>query len=241
MRAKEPQSSVVDLNECASIIAELFKPEARLQGVSLRTRLAADVPAVSGDAIQIQQVLLNLVRNGMDAVAAQPADGDELTITTELVDTGQVRCSVCDSGGKPEARLQGVSLRTRLAADVPAVSGDAIQIQQVLLNLVRNGMDAVAAQPADGDELTITTELVDTGQVRCSVCDSGVRLSDDKFDGLFEPFFTTKSGGLGWGLSVSRWIIEAHGGRISAARGAGGGAVFSFVLPIVRGDDHGGR
>lgn len=166
MRNREPQRSVVDLNECATVIAELIKPE---------------------------------------------------------------------------ARLKGVSVRIRLADDNPAVSGDGIQIQQVLLNLVRNGMDAIAERPADGHTLTITTELVGNGLVRCSVCDSGVGLSDDKLDSLFKPFNTTKSGGLGLGLSVSRWIIEAHGGRISAVQRPGGGAVFAFVLPVVGGDDHGGR
>jgi two-component system sensor kinase FixL len=142
---------------------------------------------------------------------------------------------------KPEARLKGVSVRMRLADENPAVSGDGIQIQQVFLNLVRNGMDAIADRPADGHTLTITTELVDNALVRCSVCDSGAGLSDDKLDSLFEPFNTTKSDGLGLGLSVSRWIIEAHRGQISAARRPGGGAVFSFVLPVVPGDDHGGR
>ena len=142
---------------------------------------------------------------------------------------------------KSEARLKGVSVTTRLAHENPAVSGDGIQIQQVLLNLARNGMDAIAERPADGHTLTITTELVGNGLVRCSVCDSGVGLSDDRLDHLFKPFHTTKRSGLGLGLSVSRWIIEAHGGQISAARRAGGGTVFSFVLPIVRGDDHGGR
>ena len=166
LRDREPQWSVVDLNECATVIAELIKSE---------------------------------------------------------------------------ARLKGVSVTTRLAHENPAVSGDGIQIQQVLLNLARNGMDAIAERPADGHTLTITTELVGNGLVRCSVCDSGVGLSDDRLDHLFKPFHTTKRSGLGLGLSVSRWIIEAHGGQISAARRAGGGTVFSFVLPIVRGDDHGGR
>ncbi len=127
---------------------------------------------------------------------------------------------------------RNVAARTRFAADLPPVCGDRIQLQQVLLNLVINACDAMSASGAPAPALTVDAERADGGQVRLSISDCGARSLPDETEKLFEPFFTTKRHGLGLGLSISRWIIQAHGGRIWATANADVGATFHVLLPI---------
>jgi two-component system sensor kinase FixL len=104
-----------------------------------------------------------------------------------------------------------------------------VQIQQVLLNLIRNGIDAMEDQPRR--ELVISSDLTEEGTARVSVADSGGGIADDVLEKLFQPFMTTKPQGMGVGLSISRSIIEAHGGRIWAEANPRGGTIFRFTLP----------
>jgi signal transduction histidine kinase len=122
-----------------------------------------------------------------------------------------------------------------LADNLPLVAGDRIQLQQVILNLLRNACDAMADVHDRQRQLLIKTEREDGGSVRLSVRDAGVGLSPQSLESLFDPFYTTKSGGMGIGLFVSRSIVERHEGRLWAERNAGGpGATFAFSIPSAR-------
>jgi two-component system, LuxR family, sensor kinase FixL len=125
---------------------------------------------------------------------------------------------------------QGISLRLDLAADVPEIRGDAIQLQQVLLNLIVNAIEATAGGLGNR-EIVLLTETLPPGEASVAVRDSGVGINRDDPDQLFQPFYTTKPTGMGMGLSISRKIIESHGGRLWAAQNQGPGATFRFSIP----------
>jgi len=129
----------------------------------------------------------------------------------------------------------GVMTRLRLAPDLPPVRADRVQIQQVALNLIINGIDAMARLEGRQRRLTVTTRLNQTGAVVTSIADQGEGFGATDPDLLFDQFFTTKAEGMGVGLSVSRSIIQAHGGRIWAEHGSKAGAVFQFTLPAAEG------
>jgi PAS domain S-box-containing protein len=118
-----------------------------------------------------------------------------------------------------------------LAPDLAPVIGDRVQLQQVLLNLVLNGMDAMAAQPEAARRLAIRT-VSEAGAVRVGVRDQGAGIPADQLEHVFASFFTTKPGGMGMGLAISRSIVEAHGGKIWAESNPEGGATFWFTVPM---------
>ena len=130
---------------------------------------------------------------------------------------------------------QGISLRLELADRLPDVLGDPIQLQQVLLNLVTNGIDAISAAAKGPRLLTVRSALDEAGAVIVTVQDSGGGIDSKQANRIFESFYTTKPNGIGVGLSISRSIIEAHGGRLWLASAAPSGARFCFALPVVAG------
>ncbi|HEY1866569.1 MAG TPA: ATP-binding protein, partial [Candidatus Acidoferrales bacterium] len=135
---------------------------------------------------------------------------------------------------RDEAARRGVTLRTDLAPGLPRVIGDRIQLQQVVLNLVVNGMDAMAATSATGGlskELRIASRKNGAAEILILVEDSGSGLSAEIAGKIFNPFFTTKPQGIGMGLAISRSIIESHRGRLWAEPAPSGGAVFQFTIP----------
>ncbi|TMK05339.1 MAG: PAS domain S-box protein, partial [Alphaproteobacteria bacterium] len=131
-----------------------------------------------------------------------------------------------------ELSSHGVSLRTELAANLPTILGDRVQLQQVIINLVMNGIEAMQPITDRERELVIRSGQDETHRVLLSVTDCGVGISAENANRLFSAFFTTKSSGMGMGLSICRSIIEAHGGRLSASDNEGPGATFQFVLPV---------
>jgi signal transduction histidine kinase len=131
-----------------------------------------------------------------------------------------------------ELSSHGVSLRTELAATLPMILGDRVQLQQVIINLVMNGIEAMQSIRDRQRELVIRSGQDETHRVVLSVTDCGVGISAENTNRLFNAFFTTKSSGLGMGLSICRSIVEAHGGRLSASGNEGPGATFQFVLPV---------
>lgn len=128
-------------------------------------------------------------------------------------------------------RDRQVDVRLSLDPAADAVYADRVQVQQVLLNLIRNGIDAMQESGARRKALTITSAVTDEGWSRVSVADTGPGIAPEVLERLFQPFMTTKPQGMGVGLSISRSIIEAHGGRIWAEANPGGGALFRFTLP----------
>jgi signal transduction histidine kinase len=130
-----------------------------------------------------------------------------------------------------EVVKHGVSVRTQLAAGLPLVRGDRAQLQQVIVNLVVNAIEAMGGVSEGARELLVRTGTAPQGGVLVAVQDTGPGLDPAQLDRLFEAFYTTKPGGLGMGLSICRWIIEAHDGRLWAEANEPKGAVFQFILP----------
>jgi PAS domain S-box-containing protein len=131
-----------------------------------------------------------------------------------------------------EARRRCVTLRTELVPSLPAIGADRVSLQQVMLNLVLNGMDAMDQQQAEERRLIVRTrQLADTVEV--AVSDTGHGIPADRLPRLFDAFFTTKKEGLGLGLAIARSIVEAHGGRIWAEDDGGRGATFRLTLPAL--------
>src|SRR6202046_2618272 len=129
---------------------------------------------------------------------------------------------------KGEATRTSIAMCTDLSAELPKIMVDRVQLQQVFMNRMLNGIEAMADS---GGELTVNSELLD-GQVQFSISDTGVGLPTEKMDQIFSAFFTTKPHGSGMGLAISRSIVESHGGQLWASANSGGGATFHFTLPI---------
>ncbi len=136
-----------------------------------------------------------------------------------------------------DAREHGAAVVLDLVDGLPSVVADPIQIQQVILNLAHNGVEAMRESPAEQRHLTIHTSARRRGVVEVAVHDRGHGIAADALDRVFDPFFTTKSGGLGMGLAISRSIVEAHGGRLWATSDGESGTVFYFTLPAAEGGE----
>jgi PAS domain S-box-containing protein len=131
-----------------------------------------------------------------------------------------------------EIQRNGVRLRRRLGDDLPLVSADRVQLQQVMINLIVNAIEAMGGASDRPRELAIVAGMDDAHDVFVEVQDTGPGLDSDKLDRLFQSFYTTKPDGIGMGLAISRSIVEAHGGRLSAAPNRPHGAVFRFTVPV---------
>jgi signal transduction histidine kinase len=129
-----------------------------------------------------------------------------------------------------------VWVRLDLASPLPPVYGDRVQLQQVIMNLLVNGIQAMASVDDRPHELLIRSRAHNSEQVLVEVRDSGVGVDPEHIEQLFKPFFTTKADGMGMGLSICRSIIEAHGGRIWASHNDGPGTILQFTLPAHRAD-----
>ena len=134
---------------------------------------------------------------------------------------------------RSELHRHDVSLETALSGGLEPVMGDRVQLQQVILNLIMNGIEAMSAIMRQPRVLRVSSRIDGPGDVLIAVEDSGPGLAPETMGRLFEPFFTTKSSGVGMGLSICRSIVDAHGGRLWASPQSPRGAVFQFTVPTV--------
>jgi signal transduction histidine kinase len=135
---------------------------------------------------------------------------------------------------QPDAEARQMELSVQISPQSPAVRGDRVHLQQVLLNLILNGMDAMDTIPRFRRLLVVRVGEANDGNLQVAVSDCGTGIAPDHVAHIFEPFFTTKPNGMGMGLAISRTIIEAHGGNIRVESNAQNGTTFTFTLP--RGD-----
>ena len=226
---------------------------AYINRVSMMGELAASLAheikqPVTAAAINAQACSQWLRRDPPDATRASEAASAmvaALTRTADIID----RVSSLYRRGKPERELVdlnevvremsvlladkatrgAVSIRTDLDPALPASTADRVQLQQVLMNLMLNGVEAMQDK---GGELTVASKRIEDGQLLISVSDTGIGFSSDAAERIFDAFFTTKPQGTGMGLSISRRIIAAHGGRLWESSNTGQGATFQFTLPV---------
>jgi PAS domain S-box-containing protein len=221
----------------ASIAHEVNQPLAGIvgNGSACLRWLAANPP----DLAEIREAVKDIVRDGkrageviarIRALTKRTAPPRETLDVNELI--REVLALVSD-----EAKKNSVMIRTQFANDLSPVSGDRVQLQQVLLNLVMNAMEAMSGINDRARQLVITTRNIDASQVQVTVEDSGTGLDATTMGRIFEPFYTTKSSGMGMGLSISRSIMQNHGGRLWATGNDGPGTSFHFTLP----NNHGGE
>jgi C4-dicarboxylate-specific signal transduction histidine kinase len=215
----------------ASIAHEINQP---LSGIVTNAStclrmLAADPPNVDGARETARRTIRDANR-ASDVITRLRALCSKKETTIESLDLNEAIREVI-ALSLSELQRNRVILRTELADDLPLVTGDRVQLQQVVLNLLRNASDAMSAVDDRPRRMVITTEREEGDRVRLTVQDAGVGLDPQAMDRLFEAFYTTKNEGMGMGLSVSRSIIERHHGRLWAAPNDGPGATFSFSIP----------
>jgi PAS domain S-box-containing protein len=216
----------------ASISHELKQPI----GASMLTASTALICARSGkaDLEEISESLENIVKDGkraaeiIDRLRALYRKGPP---KRELLDANEIISQMVVLL-RSEATRYAVSTRTDLAAHLPGVNADRVQIQQVLMNLMLNGIEAMSDT---GGVLIVKSQLRADRHVEVSVSDTGPGLPHDKSDQIFEAFFTTKPQGSGMGLAICKSIVESHGGQIWANQNGGRGATFHFTLPVAAG------
>jgi signal transduction histidine kinase len=215
----------------ASIAHEVNQP---LSGIMTNAStclrmLAADPPDLDG----ARETARRTIRDGnraSDVIARVRALFTTKESATEAVDLNEVTREVM-ALSLSDLQRNCVALQSELAEDLPTLTGDRIQLQQVILNLLRNGCDAMTDVHDRPRQLVIRTERDDGDRVRLSVQDTGVGVAPENMNGLLDAFYTTKHDGMRIGPSISRSIVERHHGRLWAESNDGPGATFSFSIP----------
>jgi PAS domain S-box-containing protein len=215
----------------ASIAHEVNQPLSGIvsNGSACLRWLAGDSPNLE----ETREALLDIVRDGKRAgeiVARIRALTKKTAVAREKLDLNETIQEVLALVGD-EARRSSVMVRTLFTDDLSPVAGDRVQLQQVVLNLVLNAIEAMSSIGERARELVITTRNIDAKQVQVTVEDSGIGLDPNAIDKIFDSFYTTKPSGMGMGLSISRSILQAHGGRLWATAKASPGTMFHFTIP----------
>ena len=225
-------SRVTTLGQMAASIAhEINQP---LAGIVINANaclrwLAGDPPNLQGASDAARRTLRDGQRAG-DVIARLRSLFQRTGLTKEKLQINEVVREVL-ALARVEMQNAGVTLHSDLAESLPTIVGDRVQLQQLLLNLVLNAIEAMGGVKDGPRELVVKTDKGDGGEVRVSVRDSGVGLEPEKLARIFDPFYSTKRDGMGMGLAISRSIAEDHGGRLWAAANEGPGATFAFTLP----------
>ena len=216
----------------ASIAHEVNQPIAGIvnNGSACLRWLAGDVPNVE----EAREAVRHIVRDGKRAgeiIARIRALATKRAATNkEELDLNRTIQEVLALLGD-EAKKKSVIIRSEFADDIPPVSGDRVQLQQVVLNLVMNAIEAMSGAEERAQELVVSTRNTDAAQVLVTVEDSGPGIDPRMIDKIFDSFYSSKPGGMGMGLSISRSIVQAHGGRLWATANDGPGTTFHFTLP----------
>jgi len=215
----------------ASIAHEVNQPLAGIVssgGACLRW-LAADPPNL-GEVREAVRRIVGAGKHAGEVIARIRALTKRTAAPKEKLDLNETIREVLPLVGD-EGKRNKVIIRTQLADDIFPILGDQVQLQQVVLNLVMNGIEAMSSVGERERDLVITTRNIDPEQVQVTVEDSGIGIDPNTIQKIFDPFYTTKSTGMGMGLSISRSILQHHGGRLWAAAKDGPGTSFHFTLP----------
>jgi C4-dicarboxylate-specific signal transduction histidine kinase len=223
---------IMTLGELAASIAhEVNQP---LSGVVMNGNaclrwLAGDSPNVD----EAREAVRRIVRDGKragDIITRIRALATKKAAEKERLDMNEAIREVMALAGD-ELRKNRVAVRTEFAPDLSPVLGDRVQLQQVVLNLVMNGIEATSSVEERPRELVVRTQNHEGDQVRVTVKDSGAGVDPQSMERMFEAFYTTKRGGMGMGLSISRSIIQNHGGKLWAVANEGPGISVQFAIP----------
>jgi signal transduction histidine kinase len=194
--------------------------------------LAAEPPNVGrakeilGDIRQADQHATEIISHVRKLLKRRSeVEAQELDLNRAIADAMQIL--------SPEAKKRNVTLQAIGIKQPLPVRADSVHLQQVILNLARNGMDAMTSIAPDARRMTIQTARLEESTVEVSVSDSGTGIPQHNLSEIFDTFYTTKEHGTGLGLSIARTIVETYGGKIWAENRAGGGAVFRFTLPLI--------
>jgi signal transduction histidine kinase len=213
----------------ASLAHEIKQPiaAAALNGAACTNWLRRDAPDLAKASSSATAMVANVMLAGsiIDRVSSLYRRG---TPAPESIDLNEIVLEMSALLAHMASR-NAVSIRTELDPELPATTADRVQLQQVLMNLMVNGVEAMQNS---GGELIVASSQTGDGQLLISVSDSGVGLSVDQAERIFEAFVTTKPQGTGMGLSISRRIIASHGGRLWANPNTGRGTTFQFMLPV---------
>ena len=224
------RSTVEELS--ASIAHELTQP---LSAISHNAEAAALIlRAQSPDLSELRDIVASITRDQQCAtqvikrlrnlIGRTPSEIKEIDLNEVVREVSEFLSAT--------AAARHINLSTNLAAQALRVSGDRIQLQQVILNLVINGIDSMEGSENGERKIIGHTALVDDAAAEVTIEDSGRGIPPDKAEQIFEPFFTSKADGMGMGLSIARTIVESHGGRIWTENRRGGGTIFRFSVPL---------